>query len=80
MLELETLFSWFKDNQMIVNRGKVQAIIFHKYKGDHTNQIINIDQKESKAVSKFNFLGLEIEDKLNSTTTSTTFVNLPQTN
>ena len=65
---------------MIVNPGKVHAIIFKKYKGDHTNQIININQKENKALSKFKTLGIEIDDKLNSITASTTFANLSQNN
>ena len=65
---------------MIVNTGKVHAIIFKKYKGNHTNQIINNDQKENKALSKFKLLGIEINDKLNSIIASTTFANLPQTN
>ena len=50
---------------MIVNPGKFQAIIFDKHKGNHTNQIINIDQKKIKAVSKVKLLGIEIDDKLN---------------
>ena len=50
---------------MIVNPGKFQAIIFDKHKRIHTNQIINIDQKEIKAESKVNFLGIEIDDELN---------------
>ena len=50
---------------MIVNPGKFQAIIFHKHKENHTNRIININQKEIKAVAKFKFLGIEIHDKLN---------------
>ena len=50
---------------MIVIRGKPQAIIFDKHKENHTNQIINIDQKEIKAVSKVKLLGIEIDDKLN---------------
>ena len=37
---------------MIVNPGKFQVIIFDKHKEIHTNQIINVDQKEIKAVSK----------------------------
>ena len=32
--------------------GKFQAITVGKYKGNHINQIINIDQKKSKAISK----------------------------
>ena len=50
---------------MIVNPGKFQAIIFYKNKGNHTNQFINIDQKELKAVLKVKLLGIDIDDKLN---------------
>ena len=50
---------------MIVNPGKFQAIIFHKHKGNHTSQTINIDQKEIKAVSKVKLSGIEIDNKLN---------------
>ena len=50
---------------MIVNPGKFQAIIFHKHKENHTNRIININQKEIKAVAKVKLLGIEIDDKLN---------------
>ena len=50
---------------MIVNLGTFQAIIFHKHKGNHTNQIINIDQKEIKTVSKVKPFGIEIDDELN---------------
>ena len=44
-LESEIAVNWFKDNHMIVNPGKIQAIIFDQHKGNHTNQIINIDKK-----------------------------------
>ena len=37
---------------MIVNPGKFQAIISDKHKGNHTNRIININQKEMKPVAK----------------------------
>ena len=63
--ESEIAINWFKDNHMIVNPGKFKAIIFDKRKGNHTNQIINIDQKEIKGVSKVKLLGIEIDDKLN---------------
>ena len=54
--ESEIAINWFKDNHMIVNPGKFQAIIIDKYKGNHTNQIRSIDQKEIKAVSKVKLL------------------------
>ena len=41
--ESKIAINWFKDNHMIVNPGKFQAIIIDKHKGNHTNTIINID-------------------------------------
>ena len=63
--ESETTINWFKDNRMIVNPGNFQAIIFDKPKENHTNQIINIDQKAIKAVSKVKLLGIEIDGNIN---------------
>ena len=63
--EIEIAINWFKDNHMIVNPGKFQAIIFDKNKRNHTNQIINIDQNEIKVVSKVELLGIKIDGKLN---------------
>ena len=50
--ESEIAINWFKNNHIIVNPGKFQVIIFDKHKEIHTDQIINVDQKEIKAVSK----------------------------
>ena len=47
-----------------MNPSKFQAMIFDKRKGNHTNQIINIDQKEIKAVTKNKILQIEIDDEL----------------
>ena len=44
--ESEIAINWFKNNHMIVNPGKFQAIIFDKHKGNHTNRTINMNQKE----------------------------------
>ena len=60
--ESKIAVNWFKNNHIIVNPGKFQAIIFDKHKGNHTNQIININQKEIKAVAKVKLLGIEIDD------------------
>ena len=67
ILELgnEIAINWFKDNHMIVNQDKFQAIMIDKHKGNHTNQVVNIDQKEIKAVSKVKLLVIKIDDKLN---------------
>ena len=56
--------NWFEDNHMIVNPGKFQVIIFSKHKGNYTNQITNINQKEFIAVSKVKLVGIEIDYKL----------------
>ena len=63
--EIEIAINWFKDNHMIVSPGKFQAIIIDKHKGNHTNQIINIGQKEITGVLKVKLLGIEIDGKLN---------------
>ena len=64
-LEKEIAINWFKNNHMIVNLGKFQAIIFDKHKENYANRIISINQKEIKAVAKVKILGIEIRDKLN---------------
>ena len=61
--ENDIAINWFKDNYMIVNPGTIQLVIFDKQKGNHSNQIINIDQKETKVVSKVRLLAIEINDK-----------------
>ena len=61
--ENEIAINWFKGNRMIVNPGTIQLVIFDKKKGNHSNQIITIDQKETKVVSKVRLLSIEINDK-----------------
>ena len=50
---------------MIVNPCKFQVIIFDKHRRNHTNQMVNMNWKEIKAVSKVKILGIEIDGKLN---------------
>ena len=47
----EIVIDWFKNNKMIVNPDKVQAILLDKRKSGHTNQRIEL-------------LGIQIDDKL----------------
>ena len=61
--ESEIAINSFKDNHMIVNPEKFQAIIFEKHKANHTNQITNIDQKGIKVASKVKLFGKEIDYK-----------------
>ena len=47
---------------MILSLDKFLVIIFDKYKGNHVYEIINIDEKEVKVVSKVKRLQIEIDD------------------
>ena len=60
--ESEIAINWFKDNHMIGVNYKFQAI--NAKQTSRTNQIININLKEIKAVSKVKLLGIELDDKL----------------
>ena len=49
--ELEVIINWFKNNKMIVNPEKFQAIILDKQKHDYSNETIKFDNKTVEAVS-----------------------------
>ena len=61
----EVVIDWFKNNKMIVNPDKFQAILLDKRKSDHTNQHIVVDSQNIKVVSSVELLGIQIDDKLN---------------
>ena len=61
----EIVIDWFKNNKMMVNPDKFQAILLDKRKGDHTNQRIVVDNQNLKVVSSVELLGIHIDDKLN---------------
>ena len=61
----EIIIDWFKNNKMIVNPDKFQAILLDKRKGGHTNQRIAVDNQNRKVVSFVELLGNQIDDKLN---------------
>ena len=51
ILELiDIVTDWFKNNKMIINPDKFQAILLDKSKSDHTNQCIVIDDQNIKVV------------------------------
>ena len=60
----EIVIDWFKNNKMIVNPDKFQAILLDKRKGDHTNQRVVVDNQNLKVVSSVELLGIQIDDKL----------------
>ena len=60
----EIIIDWFKNNKMIVNPDKFQAILLDKRKSDHTNQCIVADNQNIKVLSSVELLGIQIDDKL----------------
>ena len=56
---------WFKMNKMIVNPDKFQAIVLNKKRFDLTNTNFQVDNQVIKSVLSVEFLGIQIDDKLN---------------
>ena len=63
--ESSVAIKWFKDNKMIVNPGKFQAITLDKKKTNHTQETIKIDNKAVKVKSSVKLLGVQIDAELN---------------
>ena len=65
--EFEIVTDWFKSNKMIVHPDKFQAILLDKRKSDHTDQRIEVDNKNIKVVSSVELLGIRLMTSLIST-------------
>ena len=63
--ECSVAIKWFKDNKMIVNPGKFQAIILDKKKNNHTQELIKIGKNDVKVKSSVKLLGVQIDSELN---------------
>ena len=63
--ECSVAIKWFKDNKMIINPGKFQAIILDKKKNNHTQEIIKIDKNAVKVKSSVKLLGVQTDAELN---------------
>ena len=59
------VINWFKNNKMIVNPEKFQAIILNKEKHDYSNETIKFDNKTIEIVSFVRLLGVQLDDKFN---------------
>ena len=58
--------NWFRDNSMIVNPDKFQAILLDIRNSDlHLNENITIDKENVKVVSNVKMLGVHIDSKQN---------------
>ena len=62
--ECETATNWFKTNNMIVNRNKLQSIIISSKK-DLSKSVLKINGIELTMGSSVKLLGIEIDNKLN---------------
>ena len=56
--------SWFKENKMIANPSKFDAMIMKKDGTDISGTLLNIGDKEIETSNKIKLLGLTIDDKL----------------
>ena len=64
--ESSVAIKWFKDNKMIVNPGKFQAIMLDKKKTNHAQEGIKYDNKAVKVKSSVKLLDVQIDAELNS--------------
>jgi len=62
--ESETAIKWFKENEMIVNPDKFQALILGKHKQNDSIKL-KINGSEIIPEKSVTLLGIEIDDKLN---------------
>ena len=63
--ECSVAIKWFKDNKMIVNPGKFQAIILNKMKNNHAQEIIKIDKNALKVKLSVKLLCVQTDAELN---------------
>ena len=63
--ECEVALTWFRNNKMMVNPNKFQAILLNKSKSTHVKATMNIGNEKIESLSANKLLGIEIDDKLN---------------
>ena len=58
--------NWFRDDSMVVNPDKFQAILLDKRNSDlYLNENTAIDKENIKVISNVKMLGVHIDSKLN---------------
>ena len=63
--ESETAIKWFRDNEMIVNPDKFQAIIINKHgKSERNNYTLKFNEYEIESKNSVTLLGIDIDNKL----------------
>ena len=61
--EGELSVGWFRENEMVVNSDKFQAIILNRKEAQAAHKLI-IDNKEIKTTNSIKLLGININDQL----------------
>ena len=59
----ELSVGWFRENEMVVNSDKFQAIILNRKEAQAAHNLI-IDNKEIKTTNSVKLLGINIDDQL----------------
>ena len=62
--ECEVALTWFRNNKMMVNPNKFQAILLNKSKSTHVKATMSIRDKKIESLSAVKLLGIEIDNKL----------------
>ena len=63
--ESEVIINQFKNNEMIVNPEKFQAIILDKQKYDYSNETVKFDNITIETLSSVRLIGVQLDNKLN---------------
>ena len=63
--ECEVSLTWFRNNKMMVNPNRFQAILLNKSKSTQVKATMNIGDEKIEFLSAVKLLGMEIDDKLN---------------
>ena len=61
----EVALTWFRNNKMMVNPNKFQAILMNKSKSTHVKETVNIGNEKIESLSAVTLSGIEIDDKFN---------------
>ena len=61
--EGELSVGWFRENEMVVNSDKFQAIILNRKEAQARHKLI-IDNEEIKTINSIKLLGVNIDDQL----------------
>ena len=63
--ECDAALTWFKNNKMMVNPNKFQAILLNKSKSTHVKDTMNIGNEKIESLSVVKLLKIEIGNKFN---------------